>query len=57
MNQSTGNSMKTSGGESFFSRLNLKALTPYSFLLPFLVIFSVFGIFPLLFSVFLSFHS
>ncbi|GAM57498.1 ABC-type sugar transport system, permease component [Vibrio ishigakensis] len=34
----------------------MKALTPYGFLLPFLVIFSVFGIFPLLFSIFLSFH-
>ena len=34
-----------------------KALTPYGFLMPFLLIFSIFGIFPLLFSVFLSFHS
>ena len=42
--------------KSLFSRLNLKALTPYGFLLPFLIIFSVFGIFPLLFSVYLSFH-
>ena len=42
--------------QSFFSRLNLKALSPYGFLLPFLIIFSVFGIFPLLFSVYLSFH-
>lgn len=39
-----------------FSYLDLKALTPYGFLLPFLIIFSVFGIFPLLFSIFLSFH-
>lgn len=35
---------------------NLSMLSPYGFLLPFLIIFSVFGIFPLLFSVFLSFH-
>jgi multiple sugar transport system permease protein len=35
---------------------NWNILSPYGFLLPFLVIFSVFGIFPLLFSVFLSFH-
>ncbi|ORT49625.1 cytochrome C biogenesis protein [Vibrio sp. qd031] len=47
---------ETNEQESFFSRFNLKALTPYGFLLPFLVIFSIFGIFPLLFSVFLSFH-
>lgn len=33
-----------------------KVLSPYGFLLPFLIIFSVFGIFPLLFSVFLSFQ-
>jgi multiple sugar transport system permease protein len=33
-----------------------RRLTAYGFLLPFLVIFSVFGIFPLLFSIFLSFH-
>lgn len=35
---------------------NWHILSPYGFLLPFLIIFSVFGIFPLLFSVFLSFH-
>ncbi len=29
---------------------------PYGFLLPFIVLFSVFGLFPLLFSVYLSFH-
>ncbi|MFT6986412.1 MAG: multiple sugar transport system permease protein [Psychromonas sp.] len=37
-------------------RFNWHILSPYGFLLPFLIIFSVFGIFPLLFSVFLSFH-
>ena len=41
---------------SVFSGWNLKAVTPYGFLLPFLIIFSVFGVFPLLFSVYLSFH-
>ncbi|MGF1697110.1 sugar ABC transporter permease [Vibrio lamellibrachiae] len=56
MNQAASNVMDTSESKSFFSRLNLKALTPYGFLLPFLIIFSVFGIFPLLFSVFLSFQ-
>lgn len=34
-----------------------KKLTPYSFLMPFLVLFSIFGLFPLLFSVYLSFHA
>lgn len=38
-------------------RFSLKTLTPYSFLMPFLVLFSVFGLFPLLFSVYLSFHA
>lgn len=38
------------------SGFNWHILSPYGFLLPFLIIFSVFGIFPLLFSVFLSFH-
>ncbi|WP_261916838.1 carbohydrate ABC transporter permease, partial [Vibrio aestuarianus] len=56
MNQATSNAMETSSAHSFFSRLSLKALTPYGFLLPFLIIFSVFGVFPLLFSVYLSFH-
>ncbi|MCK6264043.1 sugar ABC transporter permease [Vibrio sp. ZSDE26] len=56
MSQAASNVMDTSESKSFFSRLNLKALTPYGFLLPFLIIFSVFGIFPLLFSVFLSFQ-
>ncbi|WP_295895210.1 carbohydrate ABC transporter permease [uncultured Vibrio sp.] len=56
MNQAASNVMETSESKSLFSRLNLKALTPYGFLLPFLIIFSVFGIFPLLFSVFLSFQ-
>ncbi|MFH0257021.1 carbohydrate ABC transporter permease [Vibrio rumoiensis] len=36
---------------------NWRQLTPYSFLMPFLVLFSVFGLFPLLFSVYLSFHA
>ena len=43
--------------KGLFSLFDLKALTPYGFLLPFLIIFSVFGIFPLLFSVYLSFHA
>lgn len=38
------------------SGFNWHILSPYGFLLPFLIIFSVFGVFPLLFSVFLSFH-
>lgn len=41
---------------SRFNLKNLKALTPYSFLMPFIIIFSVFGVFPLLFSIFLSFQ-
>ncbi len=56
MNQATDNAMQAPAREPLFSLQNLKALTPYGFLLPFLAIFSVFGIFPLLFSVFLSFH-
>ena len=39
-----------------FDRFNLRALTPYGFLSPFLILFSIFGIFPLLFSVYLSFN-
>lgn len=38
-------------------RFQMNALTPYGFLLPFIIIFSVFGVFPLLFSVYLSFHA
>lgn len=37
-------------------RRNLRALAPYLFISPFFVIFLVFGLFPLLFSVYLSFH-
>ncbi|UJF18399.1 sugar ABC transporter permease [Vibrio sp. SS-MA-C1-2] len=55
MTQSTGIIENSQAGNSFLSK-NLKALTPYGFLLPFILIFSVFGIFPLLFSIFLSFH-
>ena len=51
------NQEELSEKKGFLSWLNMKALTPYGFLLPFLVIFSVFGIFPLLFSVYLSFHT
>lgn len=56
MNQAASKALENNGRPSLFLKLNLKALTPYGFLLPFLVIFSVFGIFPLLFSIFLSFH-
>ncbi len=56
MSQTPSNTMDSPASQSVFSRLNLKALTPYGFLLPFLIIFSVFGVFPLLFSVYLSFH-
>ncbi len=56
MSQSASNVMETSSRQSIFARVNFKGLTPYGFLLPFLIIFSVFGIFPLLFSVYLSFH-
>lgn len=37
-------------------RWNLRTLAPYLFISPFFVIFLVFGLFPLLFSVYLSFH-
>ncbi|SEF84854.1 carbohydrate ABC transporter permease [Vibrio hangzhouensis] len=56
MSQSASNVMEASSRQSIIARLSLKALTPYGFLLPFLIIFSVFGIFPLMFSVYLSFH-
>ncbi|WP_105903175.1 carbohydrate ABC transporter permease [Vibrio gangliei] len=39
------------------SRFSWSKLTPYGFLMPFIVLFSMFGLFPLLFSVFLSFHA
>ncbi|NCD34138.1 MAG: sugar ABC transporter permease [Spartobacteria bacterium] len=42
---------------SLFEFLNMRALAPYGFLLPFIIIFSIFGVFPLLFSVFLSFQA
>lgn len=35
----------------------LRSLSPYAFLTPFLVLFVVFSAFPLLFSIFLSFHT
>lgn len=57
MNHVTSNAVQAPSGRRFFSHLSLKALTPYGFLLPFLIIFSVFGVFPLLFSVYLSFHA
>ncbi len=57
MNHAASKVMETPESKSTFSRLNLKALTPYGFLLPFLIIFSVFGIFPLLFSIFFLFMS
>lgn len=56
MSQAESTAIAPSESKGFFYRLSLKALTPYGFLLPFLVIFSVFGVFPLLFSIFLSFH-
>lgn len=57
MKSATSNVMGTGLAARIFSYLNLKALTPYAFLLPFLLIFSIFGVFPLLFSIYLSFHS
>jgi multiple sugar transport system permease protein len=39
------------------SRLITPARTPYVLLLPFLLLFAVFGLFPLLFSLYLAFHS
>lgn len=56
MNQAASKIIETSRGKHFFSRFSLKPLTAYGFLLPFLIIFSVFGVFPLLFSIYLSFH-
>lgn len=56
MNQAASKIVETSRGKHFFSRFSLKPLTAYGFLLPFLIIFSVFGVFPLLFSIYLSFH-
>ncbi|PWI33411.1 sugar ABC transporter permease [Vibrio albus] len=56
MSQAANAAIDSLSSEKVFNRLKLKALTPYGFLLPFLVIFSIFGIFPLVFSVFLSFH-
>ncbi len=37
-------------------RMNVRGWAPYLFISPFFVIFLVFGLFPLLFSVYLSFH-
>ena len=37
-------------------RLRLGRFAPYFFISPFFVIFVVFGLFPLLFSIYLSFH-
>ncbi|MCX6130408.1 MAG: sugar ABC transporter permease, partial [Proteobacteria bacterium] len=34
-----------------------RGLAPYVFLSPYLLLFGVFGVFPLLFSIYLSFHS
>lgn len=48
--------MDQSASTSLSSRFSFKALAPYGFLSPFLILFSVFGIFPLLFSIFLSFN-
>ncbi len=56
MNHATSKIMHARERPGFFYWLNMKALTPYGFLLPFVVIFSVFGVFPLLFSIYLSFH-
>lgn len=39
------------------SRFSWSKITPYGFLMPFLILFGVFGLFPLLFSVYLSFHA
>ena len=57
MKRANGKAMRMAGRGGILSRFAPYALTPYGFLLPFLVIFSVFGMFPLLFSIFLSFQA
>ena len=57
MKRADGKAMRIAGREGILSRLSPYVLTPYGFLFPFLVIFSVFGMFPLLFSIFLSFQA
>ncbi|WP_456294633.1 sugar ABC transporter permease [Vibrio sp. AK197] len=56
MNHVTSKEVESGERKGFLYWLNVKALTPYGFLLPFLIIFSVFGVFPLLFSIYLSFQ-
>lgn len=56
MNTAALNATSSVAEQESQPKINWAKLSPYGFLLPFLLIFSIFGIFPLLFSILLSFH-